>query len=78
MTHYIHILLGAAAFAGMFTLSSANSRPTAVQIVAEAFRQIPLTPSGGQCSARRWLDHMTLSRNVEDRRDPIAVLIENN
>jgi hypothetical protein len=71
MTHDLHILLALAVFGGGFYLADQISRPAAAQIVADAFHQLPSAPAhGGLC--------LPLSSNIEDRRDPIAVLIENN
>lgn len=71
MPDTLHILLAAAVFAGAFTLGSAQSKPSAAQLVTEAFHQLPSAPAhGGLC--------LPASFNMDDRRDPIAVLIENN
>lgn len=72
MTHDLHTLLAIAVFGGGFYLADIISRPGAALIVADAFHQIPGRPvsSGAVC--------LPLSRNIEDRRDPIAVLIESN
>lgn len=70
MSHDLHTLLAIAVFGGGFYLADITGRPGAAQIVADAFHQLPAEPSHGAVC-------LPLSRNIEDRRDPIAVLIGN-
>jgi hypothetical protein len=71
MTHDLHTLLAIAVFGGGFYLADITSRPGAAQIVSDAFHQLPASPAHGSMC-------LPMSRNIEDRRDAIAVLIENN
>jgi hypothetical protein len=71
MSHDLSTLLAIAVFGGGFYLADITSHPRAAQIVADTFHQLPARPAHGSMC-------MPLSRNVEDRRDAIAILIENN
>ena len=70
MTDSINIFVAIAVFGGCFYLATdIRTRPS--QIIADAFHQLPAFPArGAMC--------LPQSSNIEDRRDPIAVLIENN
>jgi len=65
-------------------LASTTSKPTvaqfatATQLIADAFHQIAREPASTVCTGRRWLENLPANGNIEDRRDAIAVLIENN
>lgn len=71
MSHDLHTLLAIAVFGAGFYLADITSRPSAALLVADAFHQFSVTPSRGAVC-------MPLSHHVEDRRDAIAILIENN
>lgn len=71
MSHDLHTLLAIAVFGGGFYLADITSRPGAALIVSDAFHQLPDRPGHGAAC-------LPISRNIEDRRDAIAVLIENN
>lgn len=71
MTHDLHTLLALAVFGGGFYLATVNNRPGAAQIVSDAFHQLPDRPARGSMC-------LPASLNIEDRRDPIAVLIGNS
>lgn len=76
MSHDLHTLLAIAVFSGCFYLATQISKPSAAQHIADAFHQIPLAPA--ICTGRRWLENLPAHGSIEDRRDPIAVLIGNN
>lgn len=71
MTNNINILVALAVFGGAFHIATLNSRPAAAMLVSDAFHQLPVHPLHGSVC-------LPMSRNIEDRRDPIAVLIGNN
>jgi hypothetical protein len=70
MSHDLHTLLAIAVFGGFFYVATVTSRPGATQIVTDAFHQLPSAPAHGSMC-------LPASLNIEDRRDPIAVLIGN-
>lgn len=71
MSNDLHILLALAIFGGGFYVASINSRASAAQLVADTFHQIPAAPAhGGLC--------LPTSFNIDDRRDPIAVILSNS
>lgn len=71
MSHDLHVLLAIAVFGAGFYLADATNRPSASQLITDAFHQVSLAPAHGSLC-------LPTSFNVEDRRDAIAVLIENN